>query len=139
MGLDMYIQNAQGDEYVYWRKANAINGWFDAVLDGVENVTPYEVNKEILQALVDDCKYVLSLLEKGDKIYTQEGTQDFYIYDHLPSEVYETLPPMIGFFFGNYEIDELYEYKLKSTIEQIEPLIEFHDFEAEPLYYYIWF
>ena len=40
MGLDMFLQDREGNEVAYWRKANAINGWFDSLFDGVENVTP---------------------------------------------------------------------------------------------------
>ena len=138
MGLDMYIQDKNGSEYVYWRKANAINGWFDRVLDGVENVTSYEINKEILEALLSDCKRVLELLKDAKKIY-DEDDDNFYTYSSVPSEVFEIMPPMIGFFFGDYDIDEWYEDSINATIRQIEPLLEFHDFNEEPLYYYIWF
>lgn len=149
MGLDMYIQNKDNDQYAYWRKANAINGWFDNLFGGVQNVTPYEVNKDILQHLVDDCKYVLDLLKNTPKEYDCNGRdineienpdeECSYIYNSIPSEIFQILPPMTGFFFGSYEIDDFYIYKLESTINQLEPLIKYHDFEEEPLFYYIWF
>lgn len=139
MGLDMYLQDREGDAYAYWRKANAINGWFDRNIGPIENVTEYEVNKEILEALLKDVIKVKSLLDKATKVFTQEDTEDFYVFEDFDAEIMELLPPTPGFFFGNYEIDDWYEHQLDVTISQLTNIIELFDFENETLYYYIWF
>lgn len=146
MGLDMYIFDQENDELVYWRKANQINGWFNRVFDGVENTTQYPLTKEILIELVEDCKTVLSLLEtKAKKIYIKEYDEEeidlekaYYIYEEVPDEVYEILPPTQGFFFGSDEIDSYYEYQIRHTIEMVQPLINVID-ENYQMYYYIWY
>jgi len=138
VGLDMYLENKEGKGYAYWRKANQINNWFDKLFDGVENLTMYEVNKEILQALVNDCKTVLGMLDKATKVQP-ENENDWYVFENYDIRIMEIMPPARGFFFGSYEIDEGYEYKLQNTVEQLETLIENHDFEKEPLYYSIWY
>ena len=79
------------------------------------------------------------MLEKATKVYPNVDDSDWYTYTNYDEEIMNIMPPMGGFFFGDYEIDAGYEYKLRNTIEQLEELIEKHDFDTEPLYYYIWY
>jgi hypothetical protein len=53
-------------EAAYWRKANAIHGWFvDKVQEGVDDCGEYNVTLEQLQDLVALCKEILSNKEKA--------------------------------------------------------------------------
>ena len=117
MGLDMYLTariNLAGDENVqvegldskgleigaaeydlgYWRKANAIHGWFVRnVQDGQDDCSAYLVLIEDLQTLRDLCVKVL-----------EEKTP-------------EALPPTKGFFFGSTDVDEYYWDDLRLTVD----------------------
>ena len=76
----------------YWRKANAIHGWF------VEHT----------QGGVDDCRdqYVTR-----DQLVTLLGIVNLALATKDPS----LLPPRSGFFFGTYDIDEWYWSDLQHT------------------------
>lgn len=82
---------------MYWRKANAIHGWFvENCQDGKDECQESYVMREKLQELVKLCQEAL---------------------DNPDAEVLE---PTAGFFFGSYEKDEWYYQDLKDTIEGIE-------------------
>jgi hypothetical protein len=110
MGLDMYLHarkrkavNAEPEEAIYWRKANAIHGWFDEnVADeyGINNCKSYAVSRE-------------KLVELRDLI-------------HRVTESKETdlLPPVAGFFFGSTVVDEWYWIDLEFTARNIDRVLE---------------
>jgi hypothetical protein len=86
-------------EVAYWRKANAIHGWFvQHCQDGVDNCEKHYVTRERMMELITLCKKVLN----------------------NPSLADELLPPHPGFFFGSYEIDDWYESSLKDTVQMLE-------------------
>lgn len=117
MGLDMYLTarvHLAGDESVsvegldslgltpaaveydlgYWRKANAVHGWFVRnVQDGVDDCGSYAVDIEQLRALRNICAKVLE-------------TRDA-----------EALPPTAGFFFGSTDVDDFYWDDLRVTVD----------------------
>ena len=85
----------------YWRKANAIHGWFvKNVQGGIDDCSQYEVSAEQLQQLHDACQEALNA---GDKT--------------------EILQPSDGFFFGSnntqYMLDDC-----KDTIKQIDQALK---------------
>jgi hypothetical protein len=83
----------------YWRKANAIHGWFvDELANGVDECQEIYVPREKLSELRDLCKSALK----------------------EPAMAGEILPPTAGFFFGSNEVDEWYMDDLKTTIEMID-------------------
>jgi hypothetical protein len=83
----------------YWRKANAIHGWFVRELaDGVDECQSIFVPQEKLQELLDLCKQVKA--------------------DHNLAP--ELLPHTQGFFFGSYEYDDWYFSDIDLTIEICE-------------------
>ena len=91
------------EQVAYWRKANAIHSWFVSnVQHGEDNCAEYYVNREQLEALVQECKAVLD--KKAN-----------------PQSV---LPTKEGFFFGSYEYDEWYYGSLHETVDMIEPLLK---------------
>lgn len=93
-------------EVGYWRKANAIHDWFVRnVQGGVDECDPFDVTREHLAKLLDDCKRVQA--------------------DHRLSTT--LLPPKAGFFFGETDIDQYYFNDIEDTIKIIEPLVQNED------------
>lgn len=87
----------------YWRKANAIHGWFvKNCQGGKDECQVTDVSREDLTRLLNDCKQQLEL--KGKK------TGD-------------VLPPVSGFFFGSTEKDEGYWQDITDTITIIEKVL----------------
>ena len=90
-------------EIGYWRKANQIHNWFvEKCADGEDHCQEIYVDKEQLQELLDNCKYVL---EHKDKAETM-------------------LPTQSGFFFGSTEYDEYYFQDLEHTVKVLEGAIK---------------
>lgn len=88
-------------EIGYWRKANAIHGWFNSISDsGVENCERMSVDRGELEELRTICK---SLLESRDV-----------------NKAMELLPPTRGFFFGADEIGIWYWEDLERTVEIVD-------------------
>ena len=91
-------------EAMYWRKANAIHGWFvNEVQDGEDNCREYEVERSQLETLRDLCKDIL---------------------EHPDAERDSDLEPTEGFFFGSYEKDEWYYEDLKNTAEGLSRVLQ---------------
>jgi hypothetical protein len=94
---------------LYWRKANAIHGWFVNELAGGEDecqVIP--VTRENITTLRDLCVDAMSV-PAGMSLDTHART---------------VLPTSDGFFFGGSEIDDYYIQDLKDTIEGINRILE---------------
>jgi hypothetical protein len=86
----------------YWRKANAIHGWFvNELASGVDECQDIYVPREKLVELRDLCKSAVS----------------------QPAMAGEILPPVQGFFFGGYEIDEYYIQDLSDTVKMIDHIL----------------
>lgn len=93
-------------QVAYWRKANAIHGWFvDNCGSGVDDCSPMEVSAEQLRILLAAVKLVLA--------------------NH--SLAPELLPTRKGFFFGSEEYDEWYFDQLGYTEMVLEELTGFLD------------
>ena len=89
----------------YWRKANAIHGWFVSnVQGGNDNCGSYYISREQLADLRDACESVLKV-PVGISMEDAASNADL-----LPTQ---------GFFFGSYEMDGYYVEDLKMTIEII--------------------
>jgi hypothetical protein len=88
----------------YWRKANAIHGWFvDNCQDGVDECQPSKpIQIEQLAGLVSRCERVLA--------------------DH--DLALELLPPRPGFFFGDTEVDSWYLEYLTYTVEHLGSVVK---------------
>lgn len=92
----------------YWRKANAIHGWFvENVQGGEDNCKEYGVERHQLVELLETVTKVL----EGDKDTAKE-----------------LLPVREGFFFGNYDEDDGYDKwyyeQLGYTQDMITNLLE---------------
>lgn len=99
----LYDEWKKTHQVAYWRKANAIHGWFvEAVQHGIDECQYSEpFGREVLAGLVERCKAVLD----GRRPAT------------------DALPTTSGFFFGSTDYDEWYEGDLRETIAQLEPLL----------------
>ena len=97
----------------YWRKANAIHGWFvNELAKGVDNCQDIYVSRNDLIKLRDLAK--TALLE--------------------PSIAGDILPPTSGFFFGSYDIDEWYMDDMRNTVKQIDKVLK--QSEEHSYFYY---
>lgn len=84
----------------YWRKANAIHGWFIKHCgQGIDDCRPIYVSREMLTILKTVCEEALS--SRDEKFAKRE------------------LPPTEGFFFGTYEMDDWYWSDMQSTVDQL--------------------
>ena len=97
----------------YWRKANAIHGWFvDNVQDGDDNCREYYVDFDDIKTLLELCEQV-----RADK-----------------SKAAELLPPRNGFFFGSDQINDDYWQDIDDTIKQLTEAMA--DFGESWQFYY---
>ena len=93
----------------YWRKANAIHGWFiNNCAEGEDNCEPVGVSRSDLQLLLTACKEVMAETDPDEK---KDKADDV------------GLTPTEGFFFGGYQMDEYYDADLNGTIEMLEHLL----------------
>jgi hypothetical protein len=94
LGLGEFKPSKIAFEIGYWRKANAIHGWFVRELQrGEDKCQTTYVPLAKLEELKDICEKILDNNE-------------------LASEL---LPTTKGFFFGSYEYDEYYKYDVEKT------------------------
>jgi len=95
-GLDAGGLEISGIKYDagYWRKANAVHGWFvNHVQRGEDDCKPYMVERSDLEELRSACE------------------------NALKSRKTDNLPPTAGFFFGSQEVDQYYWEDLELTVE----------------------
>lgn len=96
----------------YWRKANAIHGWFVANVQGGEDrCDEHAVSREQLSELRDLCKGILDMPPGHAR----------------DSHAAESLPPTSGFFFGNTDIGEGYYADLADTVKQLDAALKLPD------------
>ena len=88
---------------MYWRKANAIHGWFvEKCADGIDECQRIYVSREQLVELRDLCKQAIE----------------------QPAMAGDILPPTPGFFFGTYEIDDWYMEDMKHTVNALNHILD---------------
>lgn len=105
---DFMELNGLRTEVKYWRKSNAIHGWFvEHVQHGEDDCDEYEVSIKKLKELRDRCAKVLELGQDG----------------------IDLLPPTHGFFFGSDQADEWYFQDLKETVERLDQVLAMPDVE----------
>jgi hypothetical protein len=89
-------------ELAYWRKANAIHGWF------VENV---QGGKDEGQSTFVPLEKLLDLKEVCEKVLND------------PELAPKLLPATKGFFFGSYEYDEDYIFDVTKTLTILNKIL----------------
>lgn len=88
----------------YWRKANAVHGWFvDQVQGGVDECQHSPVHVEKLAELLSVCTKALERYENRDW-----------------SGAAELMEPRAGFFFGSTDLDDGWAMDMRDTIEIVE-------------------
>jgi hypothetical protein len=106
-------------EAMYWRKANAIHGWFvENVQDGDDDCKDYEVDRAQLVELRDLCSKIVNRHE-AMKTMTDDQLEEMEDFD----EDELSLEPTEGFFFGSNEKDEWYYQDLKNTVEGLDRVL----------------
>jgi len=101
-------------EAMYWRKANAIHGWFvKTVQDGKDDCGEYMVSTEQLTELVDACKEALAHRDKAADV----------------------LPPTGGFFFGSTDLDDWYWDSLQTTVDGLTAVLANPELSKWDFYY----
>ncbi len=94
----------------YWRKANAIHGWFVTnVQDGRDECQKSYVSPQNLRDLREACQAVLAS-RNNSSVNVAEVAEE------------NGLAPTAGFFFGGQEYDEWYYNDLKYTVATIDRL-----------------
>ena len=92
----------------YWRKANAIHGWFiKNCANGIDDCQQVPVS---LSELTNLLTLVSDLLKTKDE-----------------AKAMELLPPTVGFFFGTYDLDEWYWNDLAHTKEILDHVLPMYD------------
>ena len=95
---------------IYWRKANQIHGWFvNTLAEGVDECQTIWVPRNALVELQDTCKKLLDAKAQG-----KEDANELAMAE---------LPPMGGFFFGTYEIDQWYWGDIQHTYDSVTELL----------------
>ncbi len=116
------------EEVAYWRKFNALHGWFvDKLANGEDDCQELYVGKEILEELLSTLKKAKDIIEKSkvvEKVLTDWNNKEYTVrvYD-CEDEIKDIFPPTEGFFFGDYQINEWYKENIEETIEIIENLL----------------
>jgi hypothetical protein len=101
-GLGNFIPKNITYELGYWRKANAIHGWFvQNVQDGKDECQRSYVPLQKLEELKDICERVLDNKDLAP----------------------ELLPTTKGFFFGDTGYDEHYEYDIQKTLNILNKIL----------------
>lgn len=129
MGLDMYLfrvkqkenptynMDEDGEQVMYWRKANAIHRWFtEGYLN--DNLEYLECELDKLQILKKQCEE--DIANRNNKDYTP----------HLQTAQ--------GFFWGSMLYDDYYYEDLQDTVDKITELEQEHE-EGDEYFYYAWY
>jgi chaperonin cofactor prefoldin len=104
---------------MYWRKANAIHGWFvDNAQNGDDDCKEYEVDREQLEKLRDSCSKILARHE-AMKTMTDDQLEEM---EDLDADE-ESLEPTEGFFFGSTDKDEWYYKDLQDTMDGLDRVL----------------
>jgi hypothetical protein len=114
----------------YWRKFNALQGWFEREYDVDSVARGVYVSMETLEKLLSICKIILKDLE-GKPILTDENGEEYY---DCPVAL-EFLPPTTGFFYGSQLIDEWYKKDLEYTVELFEDVLKIVKEKNYGIYY----
>ncbi len=124
------------EEVAYWRKFNALHGWFvENCAGGKDECQEIYVGEEGLEKVLVVLKQVSELLQKSKpvvKVLQDWNGKDFEVttYD-CEDEVKDLFSPTSGFFFGSDEIDGYYKKEVEDTIEVIENLLKENEVSKE--------
>jgi hypothetical protein len=117
------------EEVAYWRKFNALHGWFvNNLADGVDNCQEVFVSEENFVGLYDTLLKVQKTLNNANVVETVH--KDWNGDDHTvktfdcENELNELdFAPTEGFFFGSQDIDSYFKEAVDETVKVIEDIL----------------
>ena len=116
------------EEVGYWRKFNALHGWFvQNCGDGEDKCQEIYVGEDNMKELLVVLNKVQTILNESElvtKVLKDWNGKDYEVqaYDKT-DEIEEIFAPTEGFFFGSGEIDKYFKEDVDRTIELIEELL----------------
>jgi hypothetical protein len=129
------------EEVAYWRKFNALHGWFvNECGNGEDKCQEIYVDREKMGELLSVLKQVSELLNNSKtvvKVLQDWNGKDFEVTTfECENEVKELFCPTEGFFFGSTEVDKYFKQDVEETIETIDGLLkELEDEDAVKGFY----
>jgi hypothetical protein len=117
------------EEVGYWRKFNALHGWFvQNCGDGEDKCQEMYVELEKMKELLETLQKVQELLNGSElvtKVVSGWDGKDYEVqrYDNT-DEVEKIFSPTEGFFFGSNEIDIYFKEYVDSSVVLIKELLE---------------
>jgi hypothetical protein len=117
------------EEVGYWRKFNALHGWFvESCGNGEDSCQEIYVGEDKMKELLETLKNVQTILNESKlvtKVVKDWNGKDYevQVYDK-EDEIKETFSPTEGFFFGSTDVDTYFHKDVVSTIELIESLLK---------------
>jgi hypothetical protein len=117
------------EEVAYWRKFNALHGWFvNECGGGRDECQQIYVSSEELTNLLILLKQVQTVVNNSKKVVTtlkdwQGEDYEYEVYE-CEEEIKQLFAPTEGFFFGGTEIDTWYKQSVDETITIIEDLLK---------------
>jgi len=114
MGLDMWLNDSEGNELIYWRKANQFHKWFmDNKQTGDDEGNGF-ITIEQLKELLNIINSILGETPK-EKLCNHLTNEGFDV-----DKAKELLPTQSGFFFGGTDYDKYYVEDLIMTKKFLE-------------------
>ena len=117
------------EEVAYWRKFNALHGWFvNECGDGEDKCQEIYVDRGKMGELLNILNQVQNLLNNS-KLSVKElrdwNGKDYEVEVYeCEDEVKELFCPTEGFFFGSTEVDKYFKQDVEETIETIDGLLK---------------
>jgi hypothetical protein len=117
------------EEVAYWRKFNALHGWFvENCADGKDECQEIYVEEGKMEEVLKVLKQVSELLNNSKpvvKVLQDWNGKDYEVTTfECEDEVKDIFSPTHGFFFGSDCIDRYYKEEVENTIEVIENLLK---------------
>ena len=113
------------EEVMYWRKFNALHGWFvNECGDGKDECQEMYVSEDKLKEILNLLKQVKMILDNSKivtKVLTDWNNEEYEVsvYD-CDKELFDLFPPTEGFFFGSTEIVESFKEDVERSITIFE-------------------
>ena len=134
MGLDMWIEDDEGNELMDWRKANQIHRW---IIDNSEETLEEErttiISMGKLKELLEIINDIIHLTPKEKMCIRLQNGLDFNV-----EKAKRFLPTCSGFFYGGTEYDKWYLEQLIETKEFLEKVINNDNLDKKFRYIASW-
>ena len=128
------------EEVAYWRKFNALHGWFvENCGGGVDKCQEINVSNKDLEDLLEILNKVKSVIEvakvvKKVEVDWNNNEYEVEVYD-CEDMINDLFPPTKGFFFGSTEIDSYFKDDVFGTIDILTNLLNENKSHDSTFYY----